>query len=718
LLCSASDLDGLPYLLTPGDQVTDLATARQSRAAPSQWPAPTARPGPVVRASAELLAAIARPPRRELPGIRLVERAAFDVTPDHADDGTGIMLGAILDEADQPVGEFTVSSATLNRHVLITGATGSGKSQTTRHLLEQLHKQGVPWLVIEPAKAEYAGMAGRIGEDNLVVLHPGDPDAVPYGLNPLQPEPGFPLQTHIDLLRALFLAAFEPAEPFPQVLSQALDRCYRDLGWDPTISASRLPGITPRYPRLSELHQAALAVVEGVGYGKDVSDNVRGFVDVRLRSLRLGTSGRFFDGRYPLSVADLLRRNVVLEIEDVGEDSEKAFLMGALLIRIVEHLRVQHNDKPASGLRHVTVIEEAHRLLRRALPGSPTAHAVELFTALLAEIRAYGEGIVVAEQIPDKIVPDVIKNTALKIVHRLPGLDDREAVGATMNLEPAQSRHIVSLPPGRAVVFADGMDRPIRIAVPHGEAREATSGTPGPAIAVDRPGEVPLLTGRQLAATEHLADDPELVLWIELLAMAHIVGKPAPRPRRQWCEALLGREPREIVSHAVVHRIGAAIETRYAGLADCYQPEALGTHLAEVALRALHSDQSICDGSEVRWQAGAFRWVDVRRALKAFEGTGPHPATPHWAHRGLHLTGATRDEQLAQLRLHRGRIRADSTVVTGTQPFAWQRALEQLSTTTVDSRARWSDALRFLDTTIVWPMRIVTHPSMTPGEAR
>ena len=131
---------------------------------------------------------------------------------------------------------------------------------------------------------------------------------------------------------------------------------------------------------------------------------------------------------------------MVLEIEDAGDDRDKAFLMGAMLIRLTEHLRLRApRRRPGCrrGLRHLTVIEEAHRLLRQPPPGTgagPAAQATEMFADLLAEIRAYGEGLVIAEQIPAKLIPDVIKNTAVKIVHRLPARDDRDTVGATMNL--------------------------------------------------------------------------------------------------------------------------------------------------------------------------------------------------------------------------------------------------------------------------------------------
>ena len=145
---------------------------------------------------------------------------------------------------------------------------------------------------------------------------------------------------------------------------------------------------------------------------------------------------------------------MVFEIEDTGDDRDKAFLMGTVLIQLTEHLRMQaRNTGPgtAPGLRHVSVFEDAHRLLRQPQGpgGGAAAHAVEMFAGLLAEIRAYGEGLIIAEQIPAKLVPDVIKNTAVKIVHRLPAADDRQVVGATMNLTEDQSAYLVTLTPAK-----------------------------------------------------------------------------------------------------------------------------------------------------------------------------------------------------------------------------------------------------------------------------
>src|SRR5580704_1947585 len=243
-------------------------------------------------------------------------------------------------------------------------------------------------------------MASRLGPAGSVTLiNPADPESVPLSVNPLAPEPGYPVQAHIDMVRALFLAAFDAHEPFPQIMSQALQRVYEECGWDPMTGAGRADlEVPPAVPTLAGLQAAALAVIEDVGYGPELRADMRGFVDVRLRSLRTGSAGRFFEGGHPADIAALLDRNVVLALEDVANDEDKAFLIGTLIIRLVEHLRLRSKTASASGLRHVIVLEEAHRLLRAGRDGA-SAHAVELFAAMLAEIRAYGEGIVVAEQI-------------------------------------------------------------------------------------------------------------------------------------------------------------------------------------------------------------------------------------------------------------------------------------------------------------------------------
>jgi hypothetical protein len=444
----------------------------------------------------------------------------------------------------------------------------------------------------------------------VVAIRPGEVDAIAAGINPLEPARDaegrvFPLQTHADLVRALFLAAFESDEPFPQVLSAALTRCYEQLGWDLALGEPRVPGTAPRYPTLADLQAAAEQVVTEIGYGKEITDNVRGFIRVRLSSLRLGTTGRFFEGGHPIDFERLLARDVVFEIEDVGDDRDKAFLMGTVLVRLVEYLRMRQRTKgAASGLTHLSVFEEAHRLLRKSEESGPAAHAVEMFAGLLAEIRAYGEGLIVAEQIPSKLVPDVIKNTAVKIVHRLPAKDDRDAVGATMNITDAQSQFLVTLRPGEGAVFTDGMDYPHLARMPDGTAVENTRAarTTSPGVLVDPRSTTcgadchasPCTLRDMRTAQRVLADHPQVVLWAEFATAAHLSGWGSPVPEPAIIEALRAL-PGRLRDCALSHAVDGAVAARASAIAARSDPGKLADHLV-ATLRGRLDGGNVCTG--------------------------------------------------------------------------------------------------------------------------
>ncbi|MER7842100.1 ATP-binding protein [Streptomyces sp. NPDC096040] len=684
LLCGAGELDDLPYVLVPARHPVPLAealtTVTPQPAPGSGTPGGTSFAAPFV-APAELVAALARPPGRELPGIRTVAPNRFDVTADDTGQPSdGFLLGDILDETLAPADRLHISRSTLNRHAFVCGATGSGKSQTVRTMLTALstHERPVPWLAVEPAKAEYARIAGRLtagrGPEHarrVTVIRPGAVDVAPASLNPLEPEPGFPLQSHVDLVRALFLAAFEGHEPFPQVLSRALSQCYTEAGWD-LVTGEPRPAHKPKYvlsepdeprtavyPTLGELQATARQVVEMIGYGKEVTADVRGFVDVRMGSLREGAPGRFFEGGHPLDIAGLLAGNVVLELETITNDQDKAFLIGAVLIRLVEHLRVHHS---AGGvpLRHVLVVEEAHRLLKNVEDG-PAAAAVELFASLLAEIRAYGEGVVIVEQIPSKILPDVIKNSALKIMHRLPAEDDRRAVGATMNLQQDQSENVVALPPGRAAVAADGMDRPVLTAMPHGEHDEsAKNASAKPPLLGSRS---PLCGGscrrdpctlRTMNDSHHRSLEPLPLIWADAAASAQAMGKSAPAPAAPVVAALTALPQRDLEC-TLVYAVERAVAARESLMRNEVDPADFAERLYAVLSAALLGTPPPT-GDPRRYTYANYRFRDVLSVVHQARRTmpdGPHTYPDHeaqWASRGLRLTGTSAADHRLQIR--------------------------------------------------------------------
>jgi hypothetical protein len=647
-----------------------------------------------------MLAALTGPPQAEIPGIRLALRPSFDVTPEPAAMDAGaqpgsLVVGSVLDRNRAPAGELAVPAASLNRHVFVCGATGAGKSQTVRRLLEAASGQGLPWLVVEPAKAEYRLMAARLAGTGaeVVRIRPGEADAIPAGINPLEPASDadgnrFPLQTHADLLRALFMAAFEAYEPFPQVLAAALTRCYAEAGWDLVLGEPVMPGVQPRYPTLGDLQAAAERVVSEIGYSKEITDNVRGFIRVRLASLRLGTTGRFFEGGHPIEFGRLLDHNVVLEVEDVGDARDTAFLMGTVLIRLTEHLRMAHRWVSSSGasgasgsagasgpagpvLRHLSVFEEAHRLLRNPADGDgAAAHAVEMFAGMLAEIRAYGEGLIIAEQIPAKLIPDVIKNTAVKIVHRLPAADDREVVGATMNMTGDQSQYLVTLVPGEAAVFTDGMDYPLLVRMPDGTEREAASrAVTVSAAAVVAPRSVTCgasclaspCTLRDMRSAQRALDGlPAVALWAEIAVLAHLTGWSMPVPaavpqgaavsasvsgtrelavdgtgglavdRGAFAPtaegsvgARLAAMPARLRDCAISHAVDAAVASRSAAIAARISPARLSAHVATAIRACVTGGTWACDAEEPQWLAPQYRWALVLDSLSAAVRSDP-----------------------------------------------------------------------------------------------
>jgi hypothetical protein len=297
----------------------------------------------------------------------------------------------------------------------------------------------------------------------------------------------------------------------------------------------------------------------------------------------------------------------------------------------------------------VLLIEEAHRLLKNVREG-PAAAAVELFASLLAEIRAYGEGVVIVEQIPSKILPDVIKNTAFKVMHRLPARDDRDAVGATMNLTDANSEAVVSFLPGIATVSVDG--RPRLLVTVDGMPRDGATVMEPPMR-----GRRSLLCGKPTASrtpavgtdrcASGVADDPVgRRLWRRRWWR---VG--AARPRRLIFRAWpASQRERDCALATLADR---AVDARRTGLLPWVSPDDFAVRLRTILL-AFVEERPIPPTQAGRWRAGAFRWQEMYKDLRSKERAAgeapPHPRTQEWRSLGLDLDASTLSGQLAQLK--------------------------------------------------------------------
>jgi len=422
------------------------------------------------RLSTSEVAALASLPKREVAGLQVTEYVAFGMVSGVSAPGD-IALGTIMSGGNSTPIWFEFLRDSLARHVFVAGVTGSGKTRTCMYLLYQLWREHqIPWLVLEPSmKNEYRELLhSSIGTD-LRVFTAGDESVSPLRLNPLEVPQGIHVQTHIGSLATLFRAAFAMEAPLPYVLDDAIHHVYEDRGWD-LVSGTHPDGGLESQPTLGDLLVTCEKVVHQLGYDRELTSNLHAALRTRLTSLMRGAKGRMLNVRQSISMEDLLSAPTTIEFSCIGDDEEKAFLMGCILLKLVQHRQAQGRTR--TGLRHVTLVDEAHRLLRNVpeTVGTSVANskrqAVESFSNMLAEIRAYGEGLIVADQMPSKLVPDVIRNSGMKIVHRLTAEEERRIVGGAMSLNEPQMRFLSSLPVGQAIVYSEGSANACRVCIP------------------------------------------------------------------------------------------------------------------------------------------------------------------------------------------------------------------------------------------------------------
>ncbi|MBT3389344.1 MAG: ATP-binding protein [Chloroflexi bacterium] len=410
-------------------------------------------------------------PLRETPGLPVQPTAYFSLNPPKPHDSENALdLGNLL-EGGEAVGKlkYSVDLNTLTRHVFVTGITGSGKSNTCRRLLSEMMQRGVNFMVIEPAKDEYVQMAlayNQAGtfDREIAVYMPGRQEwggqkLEPLRLNPFDVVrlPGALVQVtpHLDRLKSIFNASFPMQEILPVILEEALVELYDSQGW----LDDELPPDGIACPTLEQLYDGVTDLVRAKGYEQRITDNIIAALRTRIGSLLRGWKRRLFNHAVSTPWSELFDRPVVVNLQQMGDDADKCFTMALLLNFMYEYRQAQHESlgsPESSDLQHLAIFEEAHRVLRAApqhfMGANPQAKMGEMFADILAEIRAYGQGLAIIDQVPAKLVPDALKNTNLKIIHRLVAVDDREAMAGTLALKPDQAEVIARLKVGQAIV--------------------------------------------------------------------------------------------------------------------------------------------------------------------------------------------------------------------------------------------------------------------------
>jgi hypothetical protein len=404
----------------------------------------------------------------------------------------------------EAAGNATVDLDDFTKHTLVTGFTGSGKTKTVLHLLHQFWADHhVPFLVIESAKTEYRGLLSvdpyhRDTASNLLIYTLGNESLAPLRLNPFELLPGARVESHVNRLQTCFEAALPPFAPLSSILEQSLIEVYRDLGWMMTDEGVPLSGLgTMRYPTMTEFAAKLEMIGESRGYQGDNKATLLAAIKGRIRPLTRAmhsSKGRMLDtARTNPGPSVLFERPVILELNDLNQEDKAlvAMFLLTLLREYREQQRKSNAPSPGGGkLRHITVVEEAHNVLENVQSsgggegaGADTRYkAVQAFCAMLAEIRALGEGLIIADQSPEKLAPDAIRNTNLQIAHQLRDARDRDAIANAMIMTEEQREYIGKLKPGYAGVFYTGLERASFVKIPEFDRAEDEFGGRGAAF--------------------------------------------------------------------------------------------------------------------------------------------------------------------------------------------------------------------------------------------
>ena len=436
-------------------------------------------------------------PRRDVPGLRFVKTAVrFANNPAEVKDKKSKSpLGSIVDTGIIQSTTYDIDVNSLVRHALITGITGSGKSTTCKRLLSKAMKRDIPVMVIEPAKDDYVRWAIRYNEQlppdqqnkRFKIYMPGLTDFEGYPLEQLKLnlfEPARAKGAPVDLLQhsetaATLLNACLPSEEVIPILIE--ETVYE------TISTYALKNnrdfddglIKPleSYPKAVELIGNAVYLMEKKTYEDRVKENMKEILKTRFTSLTRGMRGKILNVKKSTDFSELFSSNVIINISKMSGSKDKALIMSLLMQALYEYrvscYTYDQSDREKAQknqLLHLALIEEAHNVLLKPndnqSSGSPQRAAADLFGNMLSEVRGYGQGLVVVDQVPTRLIDDVIKNTNYKIVHRITAPDDQAIMASCMAFRDDQKYIIPALEAGYAIICGDMDDAAAWVKIP------------------------------------------------------------------------------------------------------------------------------------------------------------------------------------------------------------------------------------------------------------
>lgn len=351
-----------------------------------------------------------------------------------------------------------ISLDDLAKHMLVVGTPGSGKTTFSVGLLDRLWKEhNIPFLVIEPAKNEYRALVQSIPD--LQIFTPGKNFVSPFVLNPFIPPKNVKLETYKSTLKTAFAAAVSMSTPLDKIFEESINNCYSDFRWLDTYTTDD----KGRIFNITDFIKCFQETFDQIGYTGDAQNIGRAGV-VRLNSLV-----NLFDNYYSIPIEDLLTKPTVIELAAIENLEQKALIIALLLLSVLSYVNANYVGE--GGLKNIILLEEAHVLLDTAATyqedANPSAIAQGLIKRMLAEIRSYGVGLIIADQSPKKVTSDVVALTDIKVAFRLVEGDDKKMISASTGMSETQEKRLAKLKPGEAFLFFNKLDEPEEIVTPN-----------------------------------------------------------------------------------------------------------------------------------------------------------------------------------------------------------------------------------------------------------
>lgn len=403
-------------------------------------------------------------PQHSIQGVPVIKHAVFgqEVRNNIRSNSKELKIGKIFHMGQTTDMEVNLDCASLTMHTFVTGSTGMGKSNAVYTILDRLRsRHNIPFLVIEPAKGEYKHVFGQY--TNVEVYGTNPKCSKLLQINPFKFPEGIHVLEHIDRLIEIFNVCWPMYAAMPAILKDAILGAYEKCGWDLVNSENRYHN--QLFPTFLDLEEELVQVIEHSAYAQEMKSNYMGSLLTRVKSLTNGLYGQIF-GVKEIDNTQLFDKNTIVDLSRVKSSETKSFIMGILVMRLSEH-REAYTDGMNLPLRHITVLEEAHNILKRtsteqSMEGANIAgKSVEMISNAIAEMRTYGEAFLIADQSPNAVDISAIRNTNTKIIMRLPDEMDRRSAGKAAGLNEEQIEEVAKLPRGVAVVYQSEWIEPI-----------------------------------------------------------------------------------------------------------------------------------------------------------------------------------------------------------------------------------------------------------------